>query len=519
MTDGTIDVSGGVLNIADELDVADGTITQSGGIINIKSYVGGGDGTTTANKFDMTAGTLNLNGGTLNLYGQVNSSSYTAMTIASGVTLNATTGHTTVITSNNTTGNDEDMYIDLNGKSLGNVTVNLNGHELYLNNNLNVLGTLTLTNGLVVLGNKQLSLGTNGSSDGTISGGSSTAYVVAEVNGGDPGKLVHNVNNATGVYFFPIGDTKYVPVTVTLNSASLSNATIYAYTAPTKISTMSDNLERRLNRSWTVEPTGITNPNYDITYQYGADESAGDVLVEMVPLKLSAGVWYKPTNSVISSGTAIGTGSHDEGTLTLSWTGLTSFSEFGGGGGSSPLPVELADFTASCVNDGTVLNWTTNSENNSSHFEVQKSTDGLSWRILESIQAAGNSNALIEYSYFDPYSQNTLNYYRLNQVDIDGQQEYFGPLQSNCSTAEAKHLSFPNPSKDGFQLIVQDNDMLGKTDVMVYDALGKLVLTREIQVHPGMNLYHYNTNDWNAGIYTIRLKGTSKSIVLKQTIE
>ena len=83
MTNGTLEISAGTLNINDELDVADGTITQTGGTINIKNYVGSGNGTSTG-KFVMDAGTLNLTSGTLRINGQTttSASSNPAMSIA-----------------------------------------------------------------------------------------------------------------------------------------------------------------------------------------------------------------------------------------------------------------------------------------------------------------------------------------------------------------------------------------------------------------------------------------------------
>ena len=69
MTTGTIDISGGIINICDELDVANGTITISGGNLNIGAYTGSSQGTN-AIRFDMDAGTLNLTSGTINIYGQ-----------------------------------------------------------------------------------------------------------------------------------------------------------------------------------------------------------------------------------------------------------------------------------------------------------------------------------------------------------------------------------------------------------------------------------------------------------------
>ena len=101
----------------------------------------------------MDAGTLNLTSGTLRINGQTTSSasSNPAMSIAVGVTVNANASHTTLIQSNNTSSNDEDIYVNTNGKDLGNLTVNWSGHEVYLNSNVNVLGAMTITAGELAL--------------------------------------------------------------------------------------------------------------------------------------------------------------------------------------------------------------------------------------------------------------------------------------------------------------------------------------------------------------------------------
>jgi hypothetical protein len=63
----------------------------------------------------------------------------------------------------------------------------------------------------------------------------------------------------------------------------------------------------------------------------------------------------------------------------ISWSNFFSpfaISSRWGLGYVSPLPVELLDFTAKCLEDKTVkIDWSTASENNSSYFEVRKSLD------------------------------------------------------------------------------------------------------------------------------------------------
>jgi len=85
-----------------------------------------------------------------------------------------------------------------------------------------------------------------------------------------------------------------------------------------------------------------------------------------------------------------------------------------------PLPVELLYFEGTPYSTYNHLKWATASEQNSSYFDIEKSTDGETWRTVATKPAAGNSTEKINYSYVDNIDQFTLHYYRLVQYDIDG---------------------------------------------------------------------------------------------------
>ena len=142
---GVVDISAGVLNVSDELDVVSGSISQTGGTINVRNYSGSAQGSAQP-KFEMLAGTLNLINGTLNLLGQNSNVGNYSMLVASTVTVNSTANHTINITTNNAT-SDEDRYLDLGGSTIGNLTFDQLGHELYLANNLSISGDLTVAAG------------------------------------------------------------------------------------------------------------------------------------------------------------------------------------------------------------------------------------------------------------------------------------------------------------------------------------------------------------------------------------
>jgi hypothetical protein len=87
---------------------------------------------------------------------------------------------------------------------------------------------------------------------------------------------------------------------------------------------------------------------------------------------------------------------------------------------SSVLPVELSSFDAEIENNGALLTWTTASELNNDYFEVQTSVDGATWATITIVQGAGNSSDENTYRYFDEAVNNSIQYYRLKQVDYDG---------------------------------------------------------------------------------------------------
>ena len=86
------------------------------------------------------------------------------------------------------------------------------------------------------------------------------------------------------------------------------------------------------------------------------------------------------------------------------------------------LPVELTSFEAVRIEGNVRLEWTTASELNNDYFEVLKSYDGEIFSIIGYVDGHGTSSEVIDYSYTD--SEPKQAYYRLRQLDYDGQFEY-----------------------------------------------------------------------------------------------
>ena len=398
--------------------------------------------------------------------------------------------------------------------SFSNVTINKSGGTLTAQKDMTITGTLTLTSGILNMNSKTLTMGTS-AANATITGGSASSYIVA-LDGTTPSKVIHNVNTTSNAtYSFPIGTgSAYTPVTVVMKGGTLSNASIQVWTKNSKVTGMSNDMSCYLNRSWFVEPTGITSPTYDIQLGFASGDFAGSAGFDLNPVKLSSGIWYKPSGSMLENGTTqgttIATSYASPSTPTTSsgivyWNSLTSFSEFGGAGGSAPLPVELVSFAGSCEDGVVNLSWQTASEHNSSHFDLEKSRDGESWQVIETIPSAGNSNELLNYTAYDQVT-NILNYYRLNQVDIDGTNKRYNPIAVSCEAMQnGIFMTYPNPSNEGFNILINDKELEGEMNMNVYTATGSITLQKRIEVKEGINVFMMNEK-LLPGLYFIEVK-------------
>jgi hypothetical protein len=98
-----------------------------------------------------------------------------------------------------------------------------------------------------------------------------------------------------------------------------------------------------------------------------------------------------------------------------------------------PLPVELISFEGFNTKDGNVLTWKTATEHNSDYYIVERSITGEFTEndVIGLKPAAGNSQELLSYVFVDNDFEHAINYYRLIQVDKDGQYDLYGPIAIN----------------------------------------------------------------------------------------
>ena len=110
-------------------------------------------------------------------------------------------------------------------------------------------------------------------------------------------------------------------------------------------------------------------------------------------------------------------------------------------------------------------------------------------------------------------------YYRLSQVDIDGENEVFDPIFVGCSNETSIFKTYPNPSDASFQILVNDASLVGKATINIVDTKGTVVSIKEVQVEEGTNLFYFNEN-MAPGIYYLSISnGTTSSEVIKHSVK
>jgi hypothetical protein len=198
----------------------------------------------------------------------------------------------------------------------------------------------------------------------------------------------------------------------------------------------------------------------------------------------------------------------------------TGFSYFAAGKGNTPLPVELISFSGSCEGNEVFINWQTASEFNSDYFILSRSNDGIQWFDITQIEAAGFSNEISNYQFID-FSHNANSYYRLTQVDIDGQTEVFEDkiIQTSCDVFTEELLyTYPNPSFDGVFNLVYFTEREENIGIQIMNTQGKQIVKASVTSVQGMNTWYLKEELAN-GVYYIVLSGEGgTNIMVKHVV-
>ncbi|MEM6734950.1 MAG: T9SS type A sorting domain-containing protein [Bacteroidota bacterium] len=155
----------------------------------------------------------------------------------------------------------------------------------------------------------------------------------------------------------------------------------------------------------------------------------------------------------------------------------------------SSLPVELLSFSGEIIDNVTRLEWETATEINNDYFEVQHSLDGVEFEVVGIVDGNGNSNELISYDFTHRSPSFGANYYRLRQVDFDGEFEIHTLLRlmNDFIKEGIDVIIYPNPgSAAKLYVKILSGDDHTPINVSISNLTGKIFYQRVLS--GGLNI-------------------------------
>jgi len=347
----------------------------------------------------------------------------------------------------------------------GTATQTVSGAQLFKTNNLvtNNAAGFTLNNDLSVSGVHTFTAG-------IITTSATPNYLMYEAGSSYTGdgdtKHVKGWVRKTGTtaFTFPVGNGT---VERTIGASSLSASSVfnalYAGATTNTGNVLSPLVTVDQYEYWMLNQqsggTAVVNMNWDNS----KITMPGYPLTNIRVANYIAGNWTQEGGSAAGNVPTTGT---------ISSNSLASFGAFTFGSISYALPVNLVAFNAYNNNGNAVVNWTTADEVNLSHYEIQRSDDGMQFYTIGTV-AARNLTDLQQYEFTDNKALNTVTYYRLLSVDIDGRTKLSKVVLVNDNDQTDKYMAVVNPARNSMR--VTTRNLSGVFEYRINSLAGQII--------------------------------------------
>lgn len=374
-----------------------------------------------------------------------------------------------------------------------------------------ITNTLALSKGKITLGKYDLAIGADAVS-GSISGYSSSNYIITNGSGALNQYNIGTDQRTNVVYPIGSSSSSYTPVTLNVVDAT----TVDNFKAAVSQGVLTNGTGGTaytsdiVDRTWHISEGTATGSNVTLTVQWNlADELAGFD-------RANCYISHYTGDSWIATSTSGAAGAGPPYTR-VSGT-VTSFSPFTVGGPESALPIALLNFSGRCDGNDVLLAWETASETNNDYFTIEKSNNAGDFAPIGTIAGAGNSTSIKKYSFTDVEANPAVAYYRLKQTDFDGNYKYYIISVNKCNDTPGTEII--NTYHDsGILTFNIYSDYAQESDIIVFDATGREVLSSQHYLSKGNNKIKLNAVGLSPGIYLAVLldekKLVSRKIMLK----
>ncbi|MGB3800692.1 MAG: T9SS type A sorting domain-containing protein [Lewinella sp.] len=181
---------------------------------------------------------------------------------------------------------------------------------------------------------------------------------------------------------------------------------------------------------------------------------------------------------------------------------------------TTTLPVELLALTGEAYYDHNLIYWATASERNTAYHHVERSLTGLDdWEPISSTMAAGNSEEVIDYEFYDRHPAD-LAYYRIVTEDMDGTSTLSSVISVTRAAKASQQLTiYPNPAVDHTNIsFALAADLQVKLRIMTLD--GREVAERDYAGQAGTNTVDLPVNNLPNGSYMVAASVPGKNLMV-----
>ena len=132
------------------------------------------------------------------------------------------------------------------------------------------------------------------------------------------------------------------------------------------------------------------------------------------------------------------------------------------------------------------LTWSSLQESNSSHFEIERSSDGINYYQVGKVTAQSSSDKEVDYGFDDLKSNAGLNYYRFKLVDKDRQFQYSNVTVVNVNIKGVDITGiYPGPFIDKINVTIS-SEMQTMSKIDLFDNNGKLLVSQQAVLNKGV---------------------------------
>lgn len=374
---------------------------------------------------------------------------------------------------------------------VGNVVFNV---ETSINRPISIAGILTLNNNkLTIVNNANITMLQGATFAGAYN---NNTYIVALNNGCACSSGTVIVEGITTSTIIPVGTVNhYIPVT--LEASVPSNFSVNVFEGVTEDATpdgvsFADKTEL-VNATWKLNRTS-GNGTFNVLVSWpNALEGVGfaGLANNQIGIARLNGLTYDNFR---------GTGNNTANTVKIN--NLTQNGPIIVGAVGTTLPVSLVAFSAQKQGASVNLKWTTSYEKNSSHFNIERSSNGENFNLIGTKKAAGDSYQKQEYVFADFNPINGVNYYRLVQYDKDGKINVYEPISVSIdATSSLTLLTSKNSREIEFRLLSLKK---GQAKLDLYNMEGKKLVSQKIEISSGSNIYTIHTSELPKGVYVLQ---------------